>query len=81
MFIENKSAVEAVLSESGFIKMHSSDDMHLVEEVIDDLHAVEAFEKEATKIQPLVKVPGLRKAKSSRSIFHHSFGSAQSLED
>ena len=33
--------------------MHSSDDLHLVEEVIDDLSAVEEFEKEATKIQPL----------------------------
>ena len=70
LFIENKSAVEAVLSQSGFIEMHSSDDLHLVEEVIDDLSAVEEFEKEATKIQPLVKLAELQKTKSSRSIFH-----------
>ena len=56
------------MSESGFIEMHNSNDMHLVEEVIDDVNAVEAFEKEATKIVPVGGV-GPKHAHSARSLF------------
>jgi hypothetical protein len=70
LLIENTAAVQSVVSASGFIQMHSSDDRHLVEEVIDDVNAVEAFEREATKIFPVGGGAQPQQGRSARSLFH-----------
>jgi hypothetical protein len=70
LLIANTAAVQSVVSASGFRQMHSSDDRHLVEEVIDDVNAVEAFEREATKILPVGGGAQPQRGRSARSLFH-----------
>ena len=65
LFLENTAAVKAVTTKTGFIEMHSAEDRHLVEEMIDDVNAVDEFEMEATKVMPVQGgVP-------SRQLFDH----------
>ena len=72
LFIENETEVKLLMSADGFRQMHAASEMHLVDEVIDDVNAVDEFHKEATKILPVagVKEHTVGRASSLRSLFN-----------